>query len=317
MLCAILAAVVLICCCVVYPAANADEERMPEGYEGILRLWHIDSFEGGKGSRASFLRSAAKDFSERTGVFVLITVHTEESAAAALEKGDMPDMISCGGIPFAADIAKPLAGHEFTPARAGNKTYAYPWCRGSYFLFAAAGESLSEANAQNTVLSDKGVAAAFLSGLPEGDYTTLQPLAAYTSFVGGKYRYLVGSQRDFWRLTSRQFAFDAIPLNGFCDLWQYMFVCAEDPAYAFCIDFLDYLLSEEVQKDLTRIGMLSADFSIYTPSDGLISLAQGEGAERSVSAFMSSAGRAEFSECAALALKGDKSGAKKLENFLV
>ncbi len=133
--CAMLAAVVLAACLWVYPAANALTEREPEGYGGILRLWHIDSFEGGKGSRAAFLRNAAKEFSERTGVFILVTVHTPGSAEAALERGEPPDMLSCGSEPFAAELAVPLEGYDFAPARAGGENVRLSVVQGRIFSF--------------------------------------------------------------------------------------------------------------------------------------------------------------------------------------
>lgn len=317
--CAVLAAVVLAACLWVYPAANALTEREPEGYGGILRLWHIDSFEGGKGSRAAFLRNAAKEFSERTGVFILVTVHTAGSAEAALERGELPDMLSCGSEPFAAELAVPLEGYDFAPARAGGKTYGYPWCRGGYFLFGAEGCDAAETRPDNTVIGSGpgGAAAAYLSGLPQGEYAVYGASEAYTAFAGGKYSFLIGTQRDYWRLTSRELAFTAVPLTAFGDLWQYLFICAKDTGkYRGCIDFLAYLLSDEIQSTLSRIGMMSIRTSVYT-DDGPLALAEAALPARSASAFLSEEGSAEFAGSAFLAVKGDKSGAKKLENFLV
>lgn len=317
-LCAMLVAVVLAACLWVYPAANALAEREPEGYGGILRLWHIDSFEGGKGSRAAFLRNAAKEFSERTGIFVLVTVHTPESAEAALKDGEPPEMLSCGGEPFAAELAVPLEGYDFVPAKAGGKTYGYPWCRGGYFLFGAEGCDASDACPENIVIGcgPGGAAAAYLSGLPQGDYSVCGSSEAYVAFSGGKYSFLIGTQRDYWRLTSRGISFSAEPLTAFGDLWQYLFICANvTEKYSACREFLAYLLSDEIQGALSRIGMMSMRGSVY--EDGPLAAAEENMPARSASAFLSEEAAAEFAENAFLAVKGDKSGAKKLENFLV
>ena len=206
-----------------------------------------------------------------------------------------------------------------TVCRLGGKTYGYPWCRGGYFLFGAEGCDAAETRPDNTVIGSGpgGAAAAYLSGLPQGEYDVRGTLEAYTAFAGGKYSFLIGTQRDYWRLTSRELAFTAVPLTAFGDLWQYLFICAKDTGkYRGCIDFLAYLLSDEIQSTLSRIGMMSIRTSVYT-DDGPLALAEAVLPARSASAFLSEEGSAEFAGSAFLAVKGDKSGAKKLENFLV
>ena len=320
-LCAVLCAVVLAVCFWVYPAANAEDEREPVEYGGILRLWHIDSFEGGKGSRASFLRDVARDYAGESGVFVLVSTYTAESAAAAIKGGDIPDLLSFGtDCPFAADVARPLEGYSFPYARAGGDTLAYPWCRGAYFLFLT-GKDPAGATAQNTVLGTNGKTAAAVAavrgGLPSGDYRQEEPLRAYSDLVSGKYSYLVATQRDYWRLSAKGVSFRAEPLGDFSDLWQYMCVCTgQKEAYARCLAFLDYLLSEDVQARLPRIGMLSAKYAVYG-NESVLLQADALKPALSVSAFLSEEARAALLDSAVLALRGDKNGAKKLENFLI
>lgn len=315
-----MAAIVFSVCFWIYPAANVEDERDPAGYDGILRLWHIDSFEGGKGSRASFLRNVASEYSEERGVFILITVHSSESAATALAEGDAPDLLSFGtDCPFVADFAVPLEGYNFPYARAGGDTLAYPWCRGAYFLFTLA-DSFDGVTEKNTVLSTNGKnaspVAAALSGMPSGEYVQEEPLQAYTDFISGKYAYLIGTQRDYWRLTARELSFEAELLGEFSDLWQYMCICTQQKErYIQCRDFMDYLLSEEVQVRLSQIGMLSAKYAVY--DGGILSQADKTMPSASVSAFLSERAREELLGNAALALSGNKNGAKKLENFLI
>ena len=51
-------------------------------YEGICELWQVDLFEGGRGSRAGFLREAAADFcQEHPGSLVMVRALTGEEAA--------------------------------------------------------------------------------------------------------------------------------------------------------------------------------------------------------------------------------------------
>ena len=65
LLCALALCILLFSCLFAYPASNRRGEQLPQENAGILRLWHIDSFEGGVGSRAAFLRGAAKIFEKK------------------------------------------------------------------------------------------------------------------------------------------------------------------------------------------------------------------------------------------------------------
>ena len=317
----LLAAVVAVGGFAAYPALTSRAERGAAEYGGILRLWQIDSFEGGRGSRASFLNRAARIFEEENeGTLVLVTAHTAQSAANSVAEGNVPDMISYGaGAGFVGDIVLPLNGYSFPYAQIGGKTYAYPWCRGGYFLFTAEGD-FSDASAENTVISLGGnlaEAAAYCAGLT-GEIAAESSVKAYVSFIGGKYKYMLGTQRDVYRLTTRQFSFQAKPLGGFSDLWQYISVCTGDAKkYDSCLAFLDCLLSDEVQSMLPQIGMMSAERSVYDSS--VPAMQEGEAVLpiRSVSVFLSEASLEELRANARLALSGDKNGAKNLENYLI
>lgn len=317
----ILAAVAAFCAFFAYPALTRSDAAEPRAYRGVLRLWHIDGFEGGRGSRAAFLGSAASVFeSENEGLIVMITVHTAESAAYALSEGSIPDMISYGGgCDFVADCARPLEKYDFAAASAGHDTLGVPWCRGGYFLFSGEGD-FSDVSDENTVISEGREnlpeAAAALNGL-QGEFDVLSVTQAYTALIGGKYKYMLGTQRDVWRLRTRGFAFTARPLSAFCDLWQYISVCARDTErYNACLDFVALLLSDDIQGRLGEIGMISPYASVYS-DDETMHAAETASAGAAVYAFADAAARGAMREAALLALKGDENGAKKLKNYLL
>ena len=132
LLCVLCVAVAIFA--ILYPMRDAVCEE-GEAWRGVLRLWQIDSFEGGRGSRASFLNSVARRYETAGGMLVLVTQHTAESAENALRDGQVPDLISYGpGVGFVADLARPLPGFFFAAGALGGQTYAVPWCRGGYFL---------------------------------------------------------------------------------------------------------------------------------------------------------------------------------------
>lgn len=318
----LLAALAAFCFIFAYPALTRPDAAPSAGYRGVLRLWHIDGFEGGKGSRASFLQREARSFEEKNeGLLVMITVHTPESARIAIEGGSVPDMLSFSGeCGFAADIARPLEKYECAAASLGSKTYAVPWCRGGYMLFTADGD-FSDVSAENTVISEgKGsfaVAAAALEGM-RGDFAVLPSVQAYTALIGGKYKYMLGTQRDVQRFATRQFSVQAKPLGQFCDLWQYIAVCAGDAqTYNACLDFVSLLLSPKVQSGLSAIGMLSPYFSVYKGEGGALAALEDVSPACSFPAFADISARQTFAELAAQVLKGDENGAKNLRNYLV
>ena len=318
-----LAAAVLFCAFAAYPALTAIGKNEPAAYEGILRLWHIDSFEGGKGSRASFLGGVAKEFErEHEGLFVLITVHTAQSAARAVAEGDVPDLLSFGcGASFAADIVRPLPFAGAPQAEIGGESCAVAWCRGAYFLFATEGD-FSDVNAQNTVLSQGRGAnvcgAAYLAGL-RGDFAALPSVQAYLALMQGKYKYMLGTQRDVWRFETRAFPVQTKALSEYCDLMQYIAVCSTDaPSYAAAAEFVELLLSAEVQGRLTSVGMLAvAGDSLYGGTQSSLAEAEEEPPRYTVSPWLSDEAISLAYQSAAQALAGEENGAKNFKNILV
>ena len=84
-------------------------------------------------------------------------------------------------------------------------------------------------------------------------------------FLSGKYKYLLGTQRDVCRFASRGVNVYCRPLGEFSDLYQYIGVLTDDEALkGICEDYIDALLGAEMQKKLTEIGMLSPYFDIYS-----------------------------------------------------
>ena len=306
---------------VVYPKPEVDSAR-GSPYSGILRVWQIDGVEGGKGARAAFLSRAAKIFEEENeGVFVLVTAHTKESAQNAVENGDVPDVLSfSGACDFAADIAVPLSGMEWSASQIGGETLAYPWCRGGYFLFSAEGD-FSDVSAENTVFSVSEnanvYAAAFYAGL-QGDFMAEPTEKAYVSLINGKYKYMLGTQRDIYRFRARNFSVRAKALQGYSDIWQYAAVCrGRGGMSAAAQDFLRCLLSVEAQAELGIIGMMSVACKIYGAEETAMREAESVLPEKKPSAWLSENAFEQFRAEAERAVKGDKTSAKNLQNYLV
>lgn len=236
-------------------------EKAPKERDVVLVLWHLDTFEGGTGSRQEFLMRTAVQFEkEHGGVYVSVIKHTEESLEAAFKEGNVPDLVSFGiGTEGVAERAKPLKTHKnnafFASASSGGQTYFYPYAYGRYVLFTSAA-----AKAEGTVVScgknNLPLFAARSAGL---EYDEVKDtLSAYADFAAGKFANMLGTQRDIYRLRARGAEFTCSPLGDITDLVQYIAVTADDPnRAALAGEFAEYLLSDGVQGRLGEIGLFS------------------------------------------------------------
>lgn len=264
----------------------------------VVRVWNVDTFEGGKGSRTAFLKNAALQAEKNNrNAYYLVTSYTAEGAKYALSEGDFPDILSFGiGLSDFAELCLPLSV-SFAGGKTEGGSLAYPWCRGGYALF-----SLTDDFGEDgpTVISCGGsnltaVAAAYAGVHGE----ERESVAAYTGFLNGKYRYLLGTQRDLCRFHSRNVTVYYRPLPQYCDLYQYISILSGEKR-ADCDEFLNVLFSEEVQQKLSDIGMYPMQ-----KGDGFA-----EDAVRTASVF--SSGEA-LSEIAQIARSGDL---KSLDKYL-
>lgn len=246
----------------------------------VVRVWNIDTFEGGKGSRTAFLKSVARELQGEA--YYLVTSYTLEGALSAFAEGEAPDVLSFGvGLSEFAERLLPLL-YSFAGGELGGKTLAYPWCMGGYYLF-----SLTDFEGDGrTALSVGGenlpAVAARFEGITGEE---AESVAAYTGFLSGKYRYLLGTQRDVCRFQARGVSVQARPLAKYCDLYQYIGILSSEKRDA-SLAFVEALLSPEVQGRLSQIGMFPLE----------------NNAERTVSVFSS---REALGRLAAAAREGD------------
>ena len=218
----------------------------------VLTLWQIDSFEGGRGSRAEYLRSLAQDFAKSANVYIEVTALSSDAARTNISAGVMPDIISYGA-GFYGIESLVLEG------------YGKAWCRGAYCIIALSGTDFSSVSTANTVINEGkdnlvSVAALF-SGLQGADYAA--PTSAYVSLISGEYDFLLGTQRDVIRLQTRGESFEVKPLTEFNDLYQYISVLTRDgEKAAVAEEYINYVLSHG--ESLTRIGMLCDGETLYS-----------------------------------------------------
>ena len=297
-------------------------EKTPAKYKGILTIWQVDSFEGGTGSRKQFLLSVARGYERKNeGVLVMVISHTKASLENAIKENQTPDIISFGnGVDvngaMLLNCNKTVAG-----GYVGNKVYATAWAKGSYFLignstlvneFPKKFSSLLVSEQEYT----QPLLSLWLDNVEADQIEVLKPMDAYVKFTSGKSPYLLATQRDVYRLNNRGMSFIAKPLENYNDLYQYMVVTANSKEKRIaCEGFLNYLLSEDVQKKLDDIGMLSPYYKIsYENALNEVTLNK---QRYTLSAFISEQQLKELQYLSKSAVSGNKDSQNKIKNIVI
>ena len=230
--------------------STCEKSEKKESELVVLNIWEIDSFEGGKGSRAEYLRRTGERIEN---CYVKVTTISAAAARENLKSGNVPDLISYGAGTYG------LEGY-FT-----NKTPFSEWCRGGYCILCTdESADFSDITPKNTIVNggteNRADVAAMLLSL--GGAQKEKPTGAYVSLINGKFKYLLGTQRDIFRLKTRGVAFKVKPVTIFNDLYQLISVTAPSKEkIQIAREFVNILTQNK--QNLTSIGMLGENCKIY------------------------------------------------------
>lgn len=280
-------------------------DPFPQPEQQILEVWQLDLFEGGRNSRADFLKRCAISFQrQHQGKYFLVRSVTLHEAQAKLEQGAVPDIVSLsigGGELFEA-YARPYGGKlnvrdDLTESGTLNGSItAVPWCMGGYLLAAyehvlsgATADDLLENPFDERYRPKKGTAAcsvglaafnnpfaALLAAGGKGEWKG-EPLAqseAYSEFLAGRSGVLLGTQRDLYKLCNRK-EMGTIsplvirPLEGYTDLVNYLVItCAEDKDAELCQSFIESVTSDASQARLIELSLFAVNGQkLYSQED--------------------------------------------------
>ncbi len=214
-----------------------------------ISVWQIDGFEGGRGSRSQYLQNIGDKCFKDNKIYVTVTSLSTEAARMNLQQGKIPDIISYP------------AGFYGIENYINKKDFAYKnWCRGGYcFLTLDESADFSDITAENTVINagkdNLSSVAAVLCGV--GGALSEEPTNAYLKLINGKCKYLLGTQRDFFRLKTRNATFSVKPVTQFNDLYQNISVLTTNNAkYNVCKRFINYLLENN---NVGKLGLFYGD----------------------------------------------------------
>lgn len=286
--------------------------------EGIITLWHVDTFEGGTGSRRRFLFNVAAGFEKRyKNVLIMVSNYTPDGITEALKSGLKPDMISYGVGVDVNNLQTISTDDNLKYSAVGKTKYGACWCRGCYVLMVKEGYDNTEVLPEIIVSQGKytqPLTAFALSGYTAEKIKTVNPSDAFSEFINGKTPYFVGTQRDVVRLSYKNVAVRVYPLLGYNDLYQYVSVVTEnDGKRYYCNKYIEYLLSDAVQKKLVSLNMFS-QISRADYTDGIMTEMQNAVFEKGISAYTFAGNVYEMQTQALLAAAGDKTALAKLQN---
>lgn len=214
-----------------------------------ISVWQIDGFEGGRGSRSQYLQNVGNKCFKDNKIYVTVTAISADAARLNLQQGKMPDIISYP------------AGFYGIENYINKKDFAYKtWCKGSYCLLAIEeGADFTDITAENTVVNagkdNLAEVAASLCGL--GGAKKENPTNAYLKLLNGNFKYLLGTQRDVFRLKTREAAFSVKQVTQFNDLYQNISILtANNTKYSVCKRYVDYLLDNN---NVAKLGLFFGD----------------------------------------------------------
>lgn len=156
-------------------------------YQGVLEVWHIDTFEGGTLGKYQFLKARAIDFEKQNkGLYFMIKNMTENQCLLALKSGQTPAMFSFG-VGVGEQILEYLAElnisnlnmrEEFLEAgKSGGNMYASAWCRGVYSLITTTKRLELAKQAQTTDLASIAISCGYTKALKNNKTKTTYSLA--------------------------------------------------------------------------------------------------------------------------------------------
>lgn len=324
----------------------------PEAYSGIIRVWHIAQFKPYKGSFGNYLAQwSHKVEKKHVGIYFEVLSMTEEEATTRLLRGETPDIYS-----FPAGYTDSEGLLELglqTPEYIGNLNdvgrdgglYAAPYAVSGYCLLVNS-QILQECNqilpesvdsdwlnsAQQSMTFERGKKRTKISGVA-GDtvmaaYWGLNaPVAPYEDFLNKRAAMAIADVRaagDLQRSleNNKGFTYEFRTLDGFTTLVQLLGInkSIEAQKIPYALEFIQLMLSEEVQATLADIGAFPATVLATEPKydqEVLLSIAKTLENPAAPNAFLYQRYRDALAEAAQRALSGDAYGAKEFEERLL
>ena len=178
------------------------------------------------------------------------------------------------------------------------------------------GEEEKVAVSENTY--NQPLLAAYLAKLSNYKFTFYKPLDAFLTFVSGKSKYLLGTQRDINRLENRELNYEIYPIKEFSDLYQYISITTNNKGKKLIAeDFINYLISKDSQEKLFKIGMFSPFYKVSFENKALEKMQETNINSLTISAFTPKSNITLLKSYALKAFTGDEESVNKIKNMTI
>lgn len=243
-------------------------------YQGILELWHIETFEGGSVSRSNFLeRQAIKFEKEHKGTYVVIETMNLEQYQLNLESGKTPNILSfgigigdkiCDKLINLDDLSNSVRSDLLSGGMFNHKQLAIPYILGGYAIMSKNVENISGDISTGIKGTTNPLCALKTQNITNKIVNQeIDSFSAYDKFLKGDCETLLGTQRDVYRIYNRQqkglltdvnYKF----LSGYSDLLQYLSVVSSNEIEQKINKlFVQKMLNDETQTEIEKINMFS------------------------------------------------------------
>lgn len=252
-------------------------------YQGILEVWHVETFEGGSVSRSTFLEREATIFEKKhKGTYIVIQTMSLEQFELNIASNKRPNMLSFGigvGNSFVNDLielnSSNIRDDLLLYGKYEKKQLAIPYILGGYALISQNNDGVVGVGLKSVTnplmaldTNNKKIAKLY-------DDKNLDSYDCYDKFLKGNFGTLCGTQRDVYRIFNRQnngkmeecdFEF----LAGYSDLIQYLSIFKSAAIEEnLCTEFAKQLTSSETQNKLKDYSLFSTLKSAKLYQNGL------------------------------------------------
>lgn len=259
LICFILVFVPTVCFSKVKTNLMYEEEKISTK---IYKIWNVETFEGGKKSRKSYLIDIAKQLEKKfKGVLFLIDDVQPENLENLLSLGS-PDLISFGYgvgktvLPYLENFNNDfnLEDRFLESGSFNNKLYAIPYIVSGYALFTHGSITQNFHCGQNNFINPQTI----YNSLNYTPAETETQYEAYKDFVYDKTATLLGTARDMFKIDNLsnlgRLNANISPIDSFSDLVQYFGIVNLDKITS---EFLNVLISSAQQRKLVDYGLFS------------------------------------------------------------
>lgn len=234
--------------------------RREKYFYGTITLWQIDCFEGGTGSRATWLKEQSYAFEKRhNGVYIAVETVSPERAEILL-KTKKPDIISFSSPIKIGDTQQISLNEPFFRTDLQSVVFddAVPWCFGAYFLF----EGEEEKSKDKIAYTEKNgyyplrVTEEFDLNKQTQEFS--KQYEAFNAYANKKISSLIGTQRDLYRLKNlKENRQGNISVASYSDLVQYFSVFKQnnEKKTEMINKYISFILSADVQNNIGKLGL--------------------------------------------------------------